>query len=98
MSPVTTRSRASQASCGYVLERMDGPCGLVAQSMGGVIALSLAIEHPELVQRLVLTGTSGGIDVARFGGEDWRAEREKQRRGDAHVVRRRPHRPHLGNP
>ena len=58
----------------YVLQRMDGPCDLVAQSMGGVIALTLAVEHPELVSRLVLTGTSGGIDVSRFGGEDWRAD------------------------
>jgi len=57
----------------YVLALMDGPCDLVAQSMGGVIAMSLALEHPELVTRLVLTGTSGGIDASRFGGEDWRA-------------------------
>lgn len=58
----------------YVLQRIDEPCDLVAQSMGGVVAISLALEHPELVNRLVLTGTSGGIDVSRFGGEDWRAE------------------------
>jgi pimeloyl-ACP methyl ester carboxylesterase len=58
----------------YVLQRMDEPCDLVAQSMGGVVALTLAVEHPDLVNRLVLTGTSGGIDVTRFGGEDWRAE------------------------
>ncbi len=58
----------------YVLQRMDGPCDLVAQSMGGVVALTLALEHPELVRRLVLTGTSGGIDVSRFGAEDWRAQ------------------------
>ena len=58
----------------YVLRRMDQPCDLVAQSMGGVIAMTLALEHPELVNRLVLTGTSGGIDVSRFGAEDWRAE------------------------
>jgi pimeloyl-ACP methyl ester carboxylesterase len=58
----------------HVLQRMDGPRDLVAQSMGGVIALSLALQHPELVNRLVLTGTSGAINIARFGGEDWRAE------------------------
>jgi poly(3-hydroxyoctanoate) depolymerase len=58
----------------FVVERMDEPCDLVAQSMGGVIAMSLALAHPDLVSRLVLTGTSGGIDVSRFGGEDWRAE------------------------
>src|SRR5688500_13724057 len=32
----------------YVLQRMGEPCDLVAQSMGGVIALSLALEHPDL--------------------------------------------------
>jgi poly(3-hydroxyoctanoate) depolymerase len=58
----------------YVLARMGGPCDLVAQSMGGVVALTLALAHPDLVNRLVLTGTSGGIDVSRFGGEEWRAE------------------------
>jgi pimeloyl-ACP methyl ester carboxylesterase len=58
----------------YVLSRMDEPCDLIAQSMGGVVALTLALHYPELVRRLVLTGTSGGIDVSRFGGEDWRGE------------------------
>jgi len=57
----------------YVLQHMDGPCDLVAQSMGGVVALTLALEHPDLVNRLVLTGTSGAFDVSRFGAEDWRA-------------------------
>jgi pimeloyl-ACP methyl ester carboxylesterase len=58
----------------YVLARIDGPSDLIAQSMGGVIALSIAARHPALVRRLVLTGTSGGIDVSRFGAADWRAE------------------------
>jgi pimeloyl-ACP methyl ester carboxylesterase len=57
---------------GYVLMHMNGPCDLIAQSMGGIIALSLALEHPERVRRIVLTGTSGGIDVSRFGAEEWR--------------------------
>ncbi len=46
----------------------------MAQSMGGVLAARLAIEHPERVERLVLVATSGGVDVARLGGIDWRAE------------------------
>jgi pimeloyl-ACP methyl ester carboxylesterase len=54
--------------------RMDGPVDLVAQSMGGVIASTLAIKHPQLVRRLVLTVTSGGVDMARFGAIDWRPE------------------------
>lgn len=51
----------------------DQPQVVVAQSMGGVAAVSLALEHPELVRGLVLTATSGGIDVAALGGIDWRS-------------------------
>ena len=46
---------------------MDGPVDLVAQSMGGVIAARLAIERPQNVRRLVLTVTSGGVDMAGLG-------------------------------
>ena len=53
---------------------IDGPVSLVAQSMGGAIAATLAIKRPQLVQRLVLTVTSGGVDMAGFGASDWRAE------------------------
>ncbi|MDX6471700.1 MAG: hypothetical protein QOK22_516 [Gaiellaceae bacterium] len=45
---------------------------LVAQSMGGIPAVRVASRHPEQVRRLVLVATSGGVDVARFGGADWR--------------------------
>jgi pimeloyl-ACP methyl ester carboxylesterase len=51
----------------------EAPFVLVAQSMGGVLAARLAIEHPELVTRLVLVATSGGVDVRGLGGADWRA-------------------------
>lgn len=54
--------------------RMDGPVDLVAQSMGGVIAATLAIKQPQLVRRLVLTVTSGGVDMAKFGAIEWRPE------------------------
>jgi pimeloyl-ACP methyl ester carboxylesterase len=47
---------------------------VVAQSMGGVLAARLAIEHPDRVARLVLAATSGGIDLARLGAIDWRPE------------------------
>jgi len=52
--------------------RLDGPVDLVAQSMGGAIAATLATRHPQLVRRLVLTVTSGGVDMAQFGAIDWR--------------------------
>ncbi len=61
-----------------VIERAEaaggGPVDLVAQSMGGVVAVTVALRRPELVRRLVLTATSGGIDLAPFGVADWRPE------------------------
>ncbi len=49
-----------------------GESDVVAQSMGGVLAARLAIERPARLERLVLVATSGGVDVARLGAEDWR--------------------------
>ncbi|HET9156483.1 MAG TPA: alpha/beta fold hydrolase [Myxococcaceae bacterium] len=48
------------------------PSHVIAQSMGGVLAVRLTLERPELVSRLVLVATSGGVDVARLGGAEWR--------------------------
>lgn len=52
----------------------DDGSDIVAQSMGGVVAIGLALAHPEKVRRLVLVATSGGLAVAQHGAEDWRAE------------------------
>ena len=58
----------------WILARLPaGPLVVVAQSMGGVLAARLAVEQPERVTRLVLCATSGGVDVARLGGAEWRA-------------------------
>jgi pimeloyl-ACP methyl ester carboxylesterase len=54
-----------------VVARMTGPVDLVAQSMGGVLAARIALEHPQLVRRLVLTVTSGGVDMSLLGASDW---------------------------
>lgn len=51
---------------------MDGPAVLIAQSMGGVVAIKLALAFPHLVKGLVLAVTSGGVPVADLGGSDWR--------------------------
>ncbi|MFL5301123.1 MAG: alpha/beta fold hydrolase [Anaeromyxobacteraceae bacterium] len=57
----------------WVVARLPpGRSDVVAQSMGGVLAVRVAIERPERVGRLVLAATSGGVDVARLGGADWR--------------------------
>jgi len=55
-----------------VTARMDRPVDLVAQSMGGVVAVRAALARPDRVRHLVLAATSGGVDLAPFSVEDWR--------------------------
>ena len=55
-----------------VVARVDRPSALVAQSMGGVVAMRVALAIPERITHLVLAVTSGGVDVAGLGGQDWR--------------------------
>ena len=58
-----------------VLDRSGaGPVDLVAQSMGGVVAMMVTLARPERVRRIVLSATSAGIDIAPFSPEDWRPE------------------------
>lgn len=61
-----------------VVAQLGRPADLVAQSMGGIVAVRVALEHPEKVQRLVLTATSGGVDVAGLGGAEWRPDYRRQ--------------------
>jgi pimeloyl-ACP methyl ester carboxylesterase len=61
-----------------VASEITAPTALLAQSMGGVIAMFAALEKPELVTQLVLSATSGGLDVRALGAEDWRPEFRKQ--------------------
>ena len=55
----------------------DGPVDLLAQSMGGAIALQIALQHPKKIRRIVLSVTSGGIDMAGLGTSDWRANYQR---------------------
>ena len=59
------------------VREMAGPVDLVAQSMGGIVAARIALAHPTLVRRLVLTVTSGGVDMAGLGAADWRPDYRK---------------------
>jgi poly(3-hydroxyoctanoate) depolymerase len=55
-----------------VERRIDGKVALVAQSMGGVLAMRAALSNRQSISHLVLTATSGGIDLSPFGVQDWR--------------------------
>ena len=55
-----------------VVESIQGPVVLFAQSMGGVIAVRAALARPQHVRGLILAATSGGVDVGALGGTDWR--------------------------
>lgn len=57
-----------------VVSEIDQPTALVAQSMGGIVAILAALECPALITHLVLCVTSGGIDTAALGAQDWRPD------------------------
>jgi poly(3-hydroxyoctanoate) depolymerase len=57
-----------------VVERITGPVVLFAQSMGGLIALRAALARPDKVRAMILSVTSGGIDVEALGAVDWRPQ------------------------
>src|SRR2546422_4581486 len=74
------------------LRVIDGPVDLVAQSMGGVVALRVVLEHPELVRRLVLIATSGGVDMRSLGAGDWRGEDARRvPPARTRIIEQRPH-------
>lgn len=55
-----------------LLACIDAPSALIAQSMGGVVAMLAALRRPDMITHLVLSVTSGGMDLAAFDAEDWR--------------------------
>jgi 2-succinyl-6-hydroxy-2,4-cyclohexadiene-1-carboxylate synthase len=60
------------------LETLDGPVPILGYSQGGRIALLLALERPELVERLVLVSASPGIRS--------RADRATRRAADTELA------------
>lgn len=57
-----------------VLLHMAEPVNIVAQSIGGLIAMKAALAASEKVHRLVLTATSAGLPVIDLGGLDWQPD------------------------
>lgn len=58
----------------YVLEHIQKPSIVVAQSMGEIFAVQAALQKPQHTKALVLVATSGGIDLSRFDVADWRED------------------------
>lgn len=44
----------------------------------GVLAVGIALHHPQKVKGLVLLATSGGVDLSQFGCADWRIDYREQ--------------------
>lgn len=65
-----------------VEQELETPSDLVAQSMAGVVAVRVTLRHPEMIRRLVLVATSGGVDVSGLGGAEWR---DNYRRNNPHA-------------
>jgi poly(3-hydroxyoctanoate) depolymerase len=73
--PADPAVRSLEDLHGWLVARLPAEAShLIAQSMGGVLAVRLALEQPERVASLVLVATSGGVDVARLGAADWRPD------------------------
>ena len=58
----------------WVIDSICQPTFIVAQSMGGIIAIQAALRKPHYVQGLVLVATSGGLDTSALGAADWRED------------------------
>ena len=47
---------------------------LVAQSLGGIVAIAAAAAQPTRIRRVVLVATSGGVEMSGIDVYDWRAD------------------------
>lgn len=72
MVPSDPNVRGIHDLVAVVIDEIDQHSALIAQSMGGVIAVQAALKRPDLITHLVLTVTSGGVDMSDLQAEDWR--------------------------
>lgn len=70
--PADPKVRGYDDLMALVAASLKRPTDLIAQSMGGALAMRLALAFPDKVRRLVLTATSGGLNMQGFGATDWR--------------------------
>jgi 2-succinyl-6-hydroxy-2,4-cyclohexadiene-1-carboxylate synthase len=79
--------RATDWLAGRARALGQGPCDLLAYSLGGRLAFSLMLARPELVRRAVVIGAGTGLE-----GERERAERRELDASRALALRRLPFR------
>jgi pimeloyl-ACP methyl ester carboxylesterase len=65
---------AADAAAGLVAD-LGGPVHVVGLSMGGMVALELALRHPDAVRSLALCDTSPAFGLDGTDPEAWRAAR-----------------------
>jgi poly(3-hydroxyoctanoate) depolymerase len=70
--PADPEVRGFEDLLGLAERALSRPSAIVAQSMGGIIGIQLAVRRPQLVTHLILAATSGGLDLTTFGATDWR--------------------------
>ncbi|MFE3454531.1 alpha/beta fold hydrolase [Nonomuraea sp. NPDC059194] len=61
LPPATTMADLAAVHAQAIAATFEGPVKMLAISTGGAIALQLAADHPDLVDRLVLAGTAGTL-------------------------------------
>lgn len=70
--PMNPKVQGIQDLVALVVDEINQPSALIAQSMGGVIAIQAALKRPDMVTHLVLAATSGGVNMSDLQAEDWR--------------------------
>lgn len=69
----------------HIARTREAPGIVAGQSMGGYLALQLALRHPQLVTHLVLIVASAGLDMARHRSSDWRPSHGREHHNAAWV-------------
>lgn len=71
-TPESLEVKSFEDLTNYVVNQIHDESVIIAQSMGGIFAVTAALQKPQLVKGLVLIATSGGINLEPFNVQDWR--------------------------
>ncbi|EPC7178642.1 alpha/beta fold hydrolase [Acinetobacter baumannii] len=71
-TPESLEVKSFEDLTNYVVNQIHDESVIIAQSMGGIFAVTAALQKPQLVKGLILIATSGGINLEPFNVQDWR--------------------------